>query len=235
MMKTAFAIVALGALACTSQPSSSGEDASSIQQARAAIKALEDRDESAVEACNADLKSCLSSVADGGAAGVCEELREQCRQAEEALEGVRKPAVDCWRGVERCADEGKSFAADAGPAPTADAGASCNVRPRDCAGLSEDSDDDRTPILECKSEVRQCLSSVWHRPSDWREECGDVRDACSEICGLSVRASHEHGRRGAQAEGLRSRVRDLLSRLRDRRHGDRDRDRDDDGEDAGKN
>jgi hypothetical protein len=231
-MKTAFAIVALGALACTSQPGGSGENASPIQQARAAIKALEDRDEAAIEACMADVRSCLSSVADGGASGVCEELREQCRQAEEALEGVRKPAVDCWRGVERCADEGKSFAAtDAGPEPAADAGASCHVRPRDCAGMGEDSDDDRNPILECKSEVRQCLSSVRHRESDWRDECGDVREACSDICGLAVRASHEHGRRGGHAEGLRSRMRDLLSRMRDRRH---DGHGSHDGADAGK-
>jgi hypothetical protein len=223
--------MALGVLACdTKSATGGGESAATIQQARAAIKALEDRDAAAVEACEADVRSCFAALPDGGGAGACEDLREQCREAKEALEDVRKPAVDCWRHVEQCAVRGKPFAhGDAGAAP--DAGPHCSVAPKDCTEAGEDADEDRNPILECKSEVRECLSSVKHRADDWREQCGEVREACSDICGLA-KAGHERGRRG-ERDGLRERIRQLLERIRARKHGSRGHGSDDHGADAG--
>jgi hypothetical protein len=238
-MKTASAIAAiaaLGILACnTEAPSPGGVTTDSLAQASAAIHALEQRDEASAAACDADVRTCFESIADGGSSGACEALREQCQEAKDALDDVRKPPVACWHQVEECARHGKGFAyGDAGAAPANDAGASCGVRPRDCQGMGHDADQDRNPILECRSEVRECLSSVWHRADDWRAECGDVRDACSSICGLAASAGREHGH-GERAEGLRDRLRQLLDGMRQRRHGGHgSHGSHDDGADAGR-
>lgn len=234
-MKMAYVFVALGALGCNTRPSSSPEANADVQQARAAIRALEERDASEVRACEADARSCFESLADGGPSDACEELRDQCREAKEALDDVRTPVVNCWRDVEECAERGKAFPqGDASPGAT-DAGASCAVRPRDCEDMGEEADEDRNPVLECRSEVRECLRSVRHR-GDWRAECGEAREACGDICGLAGRASRERPR--GRAEGARQRMRQLLETLRERRHGGRsrgDHESTDDRADAGGN
>jgi hypothetical protein len=231
-MKTAFAIVALSVLACNTQTAGSAGSTGPIQQAQAAIRALEDRDAATVEACEADVRTCFESNADGGASGACEALRDQCREAKEALEDVRRPAVDCWHEVEDCAEHQKPF--PHGDATASDAGAGCGVKPRDCGQMGDDADQDRNPILECKSEVKECLSSIRHRQNDWREECGDVRDACSNICGLAARSGREHGSSN-RAGGARDRIRQLLEGLRQRHggHGRGDHGSPDDRSDAG--
>lgn len=217
-MKTAYVFVALGVLACNTRSSSSAQPSAeanaTIQQARAAIRSLEDRDTSAIQACEADAQSCFEALADGGASDACEALREQCREAKDALDDVRTPVVDCWNQVEDCAQAGKGFRqGDA----SADAGTSCSVEPRDCEDMGQDADEDRNPVLECRSEVFECIRSIRQRPSDWRAECGEVREACSEICGLAERAVREHDRR--RPDGVRARIRRLLDGLRERRHG----------------
>ncbi len=215
-MKTASVLVALGIFACNTQSPNSGEVDPILAQARAAILALEGRDASEVQACEADVRSCFEALPDAGAAGACEALSDQCREAKDGLDDVRAPVVDCWHQVEACVERGKAFPeGDAGVA-SADAGAACSVKPGDCQDMGHDADEDRNPVLECRSEVRECLQSV-RQQRDWRAECGEAREACSEICGLAGRAMRE--RRPDRAEGARERVRHLLDGLRQRRHG----------------
>src|SRR5262249_14158822 len=75
-MRTTFAILVLGVLACNEHSNGKGSgssagDEATLERARAAIHALEKRDSDAVAACEADVQSCLAALPDGGDSGAC--------------------------------------------------------------------------------------------------------------------------------------------------------------------
>jgi hypothetical protein len=215
-MKTGFAFCLLAVTACNSRANDSTTDPA-VGEAQAAIHALESRDSDAVAACDRLVDACQAKAGDAGSGHACEWLDQHCEELADTLARVRGPAVACWREVLECVHDRKTFSSesDAGP----DAGGSCSVTPRDCVRSGDDSDEDRSPVLECGQAVHECVQSLKQHDDDSRQQCAEVRDDCHHICGAAVAASDDRQNHAGHGGRLRTRLHELLDGLHEHRHG----------------
>lgn len=152
-----------GCHTAATEPGTSGS-----ARATAAIRALGERDGSAVAQCQRAVDACNARLPDAAGGGACTRLAERCDALQDRLAELREPSEGCWRAVDACDTRAPEQA-------------HCSRDLSLCDSLDQEASGDRDKALECEARVQACLLRAEQLPEAALVACENIAAACDRV------------------------------------------------------